>query len=375
MQIDFLNPRSIICLIAVLQGLVFAALLVARGRRRKNRADFYLASLLLLLCLALVTPLIGFANVYDLNQWLTYFPFTVAYGHGVCVWLYVVHLTDSKRRLSRRDLSLFLPSALYLAVRFALFAQSLEFKDWFHDRFDPLLGAFVFVTEFAWNTALLYASISHYRKYRVWLDDNYSDTERLKFDWLRNFLYLFSAVFIVGALFDFVDSFLFRLSYIQYFYFEIVLALVTYYLAVAGYLRSHSIELEYPSAAPAPSPGTRRAALPEKEFEKLKARLERLMRDERPHLEPTLTLADLAKTLGVNAGALSYMINHGFGINFNDFVNELRIREVKRRLAAGAAEKQTLLAIALECGFNSKATFNRAFKKFTGVAPKDFQPE
>lgn len=68
MQIDFFNPRSILCFIAILQGLIFAAMLFGRFFREKQKADFGLTVLLLTLCSALITPFIGFANVYDLNQ-------------------------------------------------------------------------------------------------------------------------------------------------------------------------------------------------------------------------------------------------------------------------------------------------------------------
>ena len=83
-------------------------------------------------------------------------------------------------------------------------------------------------------------------------------------------------------------------------------------------------------------------------------------------------MANLAKKLGVNTTVLSYTINSGFDVNFNDFVNEFRISEVKSKLQNGAAENSNLLGIAFDSGFNSKATFNRAFKKFTGVSPKEF---
>lgn len=82
MEINFFNPRSVVVLICLLQGAVFAALLLARGRREKSSADFWLAALLLLFCAGLITPFIGFANVYTLNQWLTYFPFRIAYSSG-----------------------------------------------------------------------------------------------------------------------------------------------------------------------------------------------------------------------------------------------------------------------------------------------------
>ncbi len=192
---------------------------------------------MLLLCSSLITPLIGFANVYDRNQWLTFFPFGIAYGYGVCIRFYVLNLTDSTRRFTKKDLLFFIPPAIYLIFRFYLFAQPLEFKSRFSDDYyAPYVAPFIFVTEFVWNVTLAYFLIKHYKKYRLWLDENYSDTEKIKFKWLKNFLYLFAFVLIVEAVFDFTGGFIFRLSYIQYFYFETVLALMTYYLAIAGYL-------------------------------------------------------------------------------------------------------------------------------------------
>lgn len=373
MQIDFFNPRSIICFIAIFQGLIFAVLLVNRGVRQKSKADFWLALLLFLLCSALVTPFIGFANVYDLNQWLTYFPFSIAYSYGVCVWFYTINLTDSKRRFQTKDWLFFLPTFFYLAVRLFLFAQTLEWKDRFGETYEKYWNAFVFLTEFVWNVAFLYFSIRHYRKYRAWTNENFSDTEKIKFDWLGNFLYVFTAVLILGAVFDFTNSFLFKLSYIQFFYFEIVLALATYYLAIAGYLRSQTIELDFTGEKSDAIEHTKKPLLTESELAKLKARLENLMLTEKPYLNPQLTLNDLSKNLGVNSAVLSFAINSGFEKNFNDFVNEFRIREVKEKLRRRSAENLTLLAVAFDCGFNSKATFNRAFKKFTGTSPKEFQ--
>lgn len=367
MEIDFLNPRSIICLIAILQGLVFAAMLVFRYRREGQRSDLWLAALLGAMCLALVTPMIGFANVYDLNQWLTYFPFGIAYSYGVLVWIYTVHLTDSQRRLRRRELLYFVPAACYLLLRFYLFAHDLEWKGRFGREYGRLLDSAIFITELGWNLTFLALSIRHYRLYRTWLDENFSDTEKIKFDWLRNFLYVFTAILATGAVFDFVNGFVVRLSYIQYFYFEVLLALATYSLAVAGYLRSRTISIEF-------EPGTASGLEPRKpvggeDLARLADTVRHLMDTEKPYLDPQLTLADLARRAGVNANALSFVINSAFGRNFNDFVNEYRVGEVKRRFRKGSG---TILGTAFDCGFNSKATFNRAFKKFAGATPMEY---
>lgn len=374
LPLDFFNPRSVVLFICILQGAIFAALLLVRYFKQKKLADFWLAALLILLCLSLITPLIGFANVYDRNQWLTYFPFGITYGFSVCVYFYVLTLTNSERKFEPQDWLFFVPSIIYLIFRFALFAQNLEFKARFDENYYvPFVGKFIFVTELIWNIFLLWLSIKHYQKYRAWLDENFSNTEKIKFDWLRNFLYIFTFIVVLGAVFDFIGSFVFRLSYVQYFYFELVTAFVTYYLAIAGYLRSQTIEIVFkPLAEPEKAEEPRKPLLEETDLDKQKTKLQILMESEKPFLNPQLTLNGLARQNGVNSAVLSHIINTGFDKNFNDFVNEYRINEVIKKLRSGDSDNSTLLGVAFDCGFNSKATFNRAFKKATGSTPKDF---
>jgi AraC-like DNA-binding protein len=69
---------------------------------------------------------------------------------------------------------------------------------------------------------------------------------------------------------------------------------------------------------------------------------------------------------------LSQVINQLEGKNFFDFVNAYRVEEVKRKMADDRSKKLTLLAIALESGFNSKTSFNMVFKKMTGQTPSQY---
>ena len=94
--------------------------------------------------------------------------------------------------------------------------------------------------------------------------------------------------------------------------------------------------------------------------------------EEKKYQDPELNLPDLADYIGTSSVWLSKVINQGFEQNFNDFINFYRVEAVKTKILAGEAQKITLLGIAYDCGFNSKATFNRAFKKFTDQSPKEF---
>ena len=103
-----------------------------------------------------------------------------------------------------------------------------------------------------------------------------------------------------------------------------------------------------------------------------KAKLLALMDMEKPYLEPELSLADLSRRMHTNPVLLSQVINVGAGKNFNEFVNEYRVAEFKQRVRDPANSHLSFLGIALDCGFNSKATFNRAFRKCTGLSPGQY---
>lgn len=384
--INFFNPRSILLFICILQSVVFATLLVYRGLKKQSAADYWLAGLLVLLSLGNVSHFIGFAGVYDAYQSLSFFPFDNPFAVGAVIYLYVKTLTNSERTFTRRDFVLFTPALVYYAYQFLIFLQPLSFKNRFDDTVHvPFVMPVLTIAIIIANAGFLFLSIRHYRHYHSWLNANFSDTEKIKFDWLRNFLYLFAAALLCSAIFDVTNSFIVHLSYTQYFWWHVIVALLTYYLAIAGYLRSASIKIEFkspdiqedPAIAIEESPETesRKTLLKDEELKEWKDRLQHIMATKKLYLDSQITLAELSKGLGVNSNLLSFVINAGFEKNFNDFINEHRVAEVKAKLASGLAKNLTLLAIAFECGFNSKATFNRAFKKFTGLSPKEYQDQ
>lgn len=381
--LNFFNPRSIILFICILQGIVFAVLLIYRGLKKQSTADYWLAALLVLLCLGNVAYFIGFAGVYDAYPNLSFFPFDNPFAVGAVIYLYVQTLTNVERKFTRRDFLLFIPALAYFTYRFLIFLQPLDFKNWFDDAVQvPFVMPVITIAFIISNAIFLSLSIKHYRQYRLWLNANFSDTEKLKFEWLRNFLHLFAAVLLCSAIFDLTNSFIVPLSYKQYFWWHVVAALLTYYLAIAGYLRSVPFKVEFTSVTVQAldvqgnstlASDERKRLLGDEDLKIWKDKLQHLMKTQKPYLDPQVTLSDVSKMLGVNSNLLSFVINRGLQKNFNDFINEHRVAEVKEKLASGAAENLTLLGIAFDCGFNSKTTFNRVFKKFTGVSPKEFQ--
>ncbi len=104
--------------------------------------------------------------------------------------------------------------------------------------------------------------------------------------------------------------------------------------------------------------------------------LERLLEfveEERPYLDPLLTIEGLARKLSVSPKHLSQTIHSRLNQSFYDFVNAQRIEAAKNRFLSDPSQTRTVLEIAFDVGFNSKSVFNVAFKRHTGMTPKDFR--
>jgi AraC-like DNA-binding protein len=123
-----------------------------------------------------------------------------------------------------------------------------------------------------------------------------------------------------------------------------------------------------PQAAPNPAKYAR-SGLTDAAAELIAKRLDRRMATTRDYLECELTLGQLAERIGTSPQWLSQYLNHVVGQSFFDYINGLRVLELQRALGESANASRPLLELAFAAGFNSKSTFNAAFKKHAGCAP------
>lgn len=111
----------------------------------------------------------------------------------------------------------------------------------------------------------------------------------------------------------------------------------------------------------------------EKKQEETLSKLQQFMMTEKPFLNPSLTIQDISNTIHIPTRELSILINHHLDQHFYDFVNSYRIEHAKEILKDATKSKVTILEILYEVGFNSKSSFNSAFKKHTGYTPTDYR--
>lgn len=114
-----------------------------------------------------------------------------------------------------------------------------------------------------------------------------------------------------------------------------------------------------------------RGFLYHEDIERIAARLGRVVNETDILFDPLLSMPKLADAIGATPNQLSHVLNQHLGKSFFDFVNEVRVDEASRLLIE--EPNRTILDIATEVGFNSKSTFNQAFKKITGHTPSNYR--
>ena len=112
--------------------------------------------------------------------------------------------------------------------------------------------------------------------------------------------------------------------------------------------------------------------LTEEECKELHKKLVAYVEKEKPYINPDLKMGDLAAALDTSSHSLSYLLNQYLNQSYYDFINEYRVTQFKKMVADSQYSRYTLTALAGLCGFSSRASFFRSFKKSTGVTPNEY---
>lgn len=397
------NLYSSLLLIFFFHIVVYALMLWWRALKQESTADKLLGSFLFLAALYVVPWMTGFAGWYDFEKpvyknILFYTPFVHGLFFGPLLYLYVKSITNFNYRLSKKDLLHFLPGILYIIwCAVVAVVDNLIVRKYYlmNGETDPDFDSWYDWVQKTSIIAYLFFSLRYYNQYKRFTIYELSFADMAAMSWIRNFLIAFGILTLLPIIESILSQLQFfrELNYRGSWYKFMTFALVVYYIAISGFnatqipLRRLAFKpellLQYlePLQLPAHSQITENAnfeivAVNTQDIvmaeNKLKDRSLQYIEKEKPHLDAEITLTGLAKKLGTNASVLSKVINTCLNQNFNDFINGYRIREVVEKLKVGEQRKQTLLGIAYDCGFNSKATFNRAFKKTVGNTPKEY---
>ena len=287
---------------------------------------------------------------------------------GPLIYFYSVKITRPAYQFSWKDLLHFSPllleqGALVLEIRESLQTGEATYATTAFHQVNPLLQLLIFISVISY----LYRSDQLIQDFYRRMQPVLMDRSRLEFRWLRRLLAATALLWLLWMVYAAVDYFGYRhqpgihVCYPLYIFFAVIMI----WTAAAAFLKPQAGMMVQASAAPKPAPPA-----------ELRAKgtwLKNAMATNRYYQDPELSLSSLAENLGLTSHELSRIMNTALKKGFNDFINEYRVQDVACKMQDPAYSHITLLGIAFESGFNSKATFNRIFKQMTGKSPIEYK--
>lgn len=290
--------------------------------------------------------------------------------YGPIIYLYTQGVIYKDFKLSTRNLLHLIPYLLLTILLLSLgnFAPgTLEeiIKNDLPWQF-YLISALMYTLVFVY-LGLTYKSLWKYRKI---IKNKYSQIDQINLDWLSFSLNTFVLLTFVSLIQNFIAlaenrslfiiTLVLLLIFVFYFVNKVILKALRQPEIFAGIAQNETRKYLGSNLTP-------------EQIEECKKQLLTLFNTEKPFLNPQLSLADLSEKLSISTKHLSQTINQSFNKSFFDFINSYRIQEVQQILKESSDDKMTILEAMYQAGFNSKSSFNTAFKKETGQTPTEFR--
>ncbi|MDF1696718.1 MAG: helix-turn-helix domain-containing protein [Saprospiraceae bacterium] len=397
MFFDF-GLKSSTLLFFFLHGILFTILLVYKGLRNEQKANYWLAGFVFLAALYISPFMCGYANWYSndiTSDILFYLPLQQLFFMPPLLYFYVRYILNKSYTFQKRDFYHFLPALLYLGYAFIMwFTDKIVLNEYYFyaNGRDKDLDLWYQVVGFFFMVFYVSKCLQLYNQYRKNTVETVSFADSILFSWIQRFLIALLLLLFIRMLFFITNPE--WANFGRKFWYYLTFSILVYYISLNGYTYSIKMTSSLHRKLNFNQPldelfqldlGDRAETMleennkvEEKEVltvqldEELKKLVLESMEKEKLFQNPDLTLFDLANTLNTHPKKVSQTINNGFGVNFNDFVNGYRIKEVIRIIEEGKGELKTIVGVAYDAGFNSKSTFNRAFKKMKNTTPKSY---
>ncbi len=352
------NIFQILILTGAVNGFVWSLLIFLKRQTRK--VNHFLGAFVFLFALASVKIVLQEQIPY-FNSYLP-IPLLYQFTFGPLLYLYLKKSFEPKIPFSLSSYWHFLPSLLFdvlPALFLFIFYQHRDTPELAKSGF--LLDILAFIS----FTVYSYFSWRMIRKYHV--DPAFSSNKTLV-KWTRKILIASALIVLTWLIYIlWVVGWMGRpiLGLLPYYPIYLVLSCCIYGLGIAGYYRPEIGLLEIPATE-------KKELIPQDMLQAQKKTVLELIKIHRYYRDESLNLQTLARKLDIPIKEFSYLVNAGFQMNFADFINEFRINDFKERLEEPGHRQYSLLGLAFDAGFSSKASFYRAFKKSTGQTPAAF---
>ena len=301
------------------------------------------------------------------------FDFTVFWFLGPLLLLYIKAVFKNKKGLIKNSLIHFIPCVIF-AVSIGIPIVFSLFFDTFHPTYFAYLDAHHFAIIILRNMYFAYyikLSLDVLFTYKMAIKLNYSNISNMDIRWIQNLLYgclAFVFIDIVTRIFDFLHI---GLGYITMFSIIVFVAYLGYY----GINQSKILLPDFLIDKKKKEKTNSLSNYKDEDITRLLKKLEDELVENKLYLDENLDLKMLSNQLHITDKKLSTLLNVHLDTTFYEYINHYRVDAVKKMITSTRNDKYTLLAIAHECGFNSKASFNRIFKKETGLSPSQYRKE
>ncbi len=350
--------------------LLFVGIFLITHKKGNRRNNMLLATLFILLGWNMGDLTLQINGIVFKWEFLQHLDdgFFVLYGPILYLYAQAVIFRDFK--LSKRNLLHLIPFLLL-----TLLALSLSYLV-------PITSGEIITNKLPWQfylvRALMYAHIFVYLglayksiwKYRQIIKNTYSQLDQINLNWLSSSLNTFGLLTIASLFYNFISSdenetitivaLVLLLIFVFYFVNKVILSALRQPEIFAGIAQNETTKYLGSNLTPS-------------QIKAYKKQLLVLLQNEKSFLNPQVSIGDLSEKLSVSTKHLSQVINQSFHKSFFDFINTYRIQEVQQILKENKDDKLTVLEAMYQAGFNSKSSFNTAFKKETGQTPTEFR--
>jgi len=357
-------------------GMIIPALLEVLIRP-KERQNIFFKVLLLLLLIHFAGELFIYSGAYSYAPALAgaQFPFRVLLGPALYFYAHATMSPDKAidKRMSALALSgpilvllVMLPFIFLItpAEKLALADPSIRDPElWQIALFTCLSATFLFIT---FTILFLVAALKLHNSHRQQLMERFSEIEQRSLDWFRPILVIWGAAWLMYAI-------EFSLSALGWFWFGSgILFPVFEAVALAVFIQkalSQKVLKESEKGLPRASQN-RTALLSAEKMQLIASKLEHAMKEDKLFLQDNLSLNKLSESISESENHISETLSQFLHTKFFQFVNGFRVEEAKQVLQNS---DKLITTIAFDVGFNSKSTFNTAFKKIVGYSPSAYR--
>jgi len=362
---------SLLLSIALIIALTFGFLMLF-SRHENKKADRFLALLMFIVALWNASILILLLNIHRYAIGIIWVPLTYTLALGPCFYFYILYMTDTEFNQKLKLWPHFIPVFFQVLIFFIEVFQGIPLRQGYYQTeifltFDPFVNGFSIISFMVYG----YLARKRIQNYHQWVENNYSHYHRYHLNWLFRFSSVFMMFLALWLCYFLIDYFLFnyKLTFSDYYPFHLTLAIISIWLSVEAFSKPDVI---YSDRKVKLKTDNNSSSITDDELQQKASWLKHQIEQNLLYLDPELSLKTLAETLSIHPNLASRIINDGLQQTFSDCINHYRVEAVIKKLKNHKNDKSTFLAIAFDCGFNSKTTFNRVFKKQAGKTPQQY---